>query len=195
VLRGKVDVAMGSYCLIVRREMWLHEGLSFQMAQPEGKYNWFYDTADLANVQLIERGYHIAIAPPEIREHMATLEAISTWTLKIQKYRGDIREAVGHIAIRQEKALRAVLALWGLARLWDDYCYISKFPSHFVRYEWLKRAEDICRAALSREQIAAVEWEVISAIARIETALHDRFLAKHGGNGGTEKTEQSKNIE
>jgi hypothetical protein len=171
VLRGKVDVAMGSYCLIVRRDIWLRERLSFQMAQPEGKFDWFYDTADLANVQLIERGYHIAIAPPEIRAHLVTLEAISTWTLKIQKYQGDIREAVGDIVIRQEKALRAVLALRGLEKLYDDCRRFSADWRGFVRPGSLNRAEAICRETLSAEQIAKIEAEVRDALSRIGGAL------------------------
>jgi hypothetical protein len=174
VLDGKVDVAMGSYCLVVRRDLWLREALSFQMAQPDQPSSWFYDTADLANVQLIERGYHIAIAPPEVREHLVTLEAISTWTLKIQKYRGDIREAVGDIAVRQEKALRAVLALRGLNRLYFDYV-LSKGRGFILSPDWLDRAEATCRERLSDEQIARIEAEVRGALARIEAASRQRL--------------------
>lgn len=88
-LGGREHRPMGSYCLIIRREIWKKEGLSFQAvpkpSPSKGSYAGLYDTCDFANVQLIERGYNIAIAPPEIRDHLAAFKGVSSAALRIQK--------------------------------------------------------------------------------------------------------------
>ncbi|MCB1034673.1 MAG: hypothetical protein KDD47_12650, partial [Acidobacteria bacterium] len=88
VLQGKLDEPMGSSCLVLRRSIWLREGLSFQMAPaPEPRRaDWFYDTCDLAHLELVDRGYGVRVAPPEIRSELVPLEAISAWILKAQKH-------------------------------------------------------------------------------------------------------------
>lgn len=48
-------------------------------------YAGHYDTGDFANIELIKRGYRIAIAPPEIREHFATFKGVSSGLLRVQK--------------------------------------------------------------------------------------------------------------
>ena len=115
VLKDKVTTPMGSYCLILRREIWLREDLSFKIVYPppEEGYDWFYDTADYANLELLKRGYRVVIAPPEIRKHLVTFEGISQWGLKIQESSGNIRERLDGITIRIEKAFRTILVLKG----------------------------------------------------------------------------------
>lgn len=88
-LSGRKYQPMGSYCLVVRRDVWLKEGLSFQaVPKPSpstGSYAGLYDTCDFANVALLQRGYRIAIAPPEVRDDLAVFKGISSAILRIQK--------------------------------------------------------------------------------------------------------------
>lgn len=88
-LNGAMHQPMGSYCLVVRRSAWLREQLSFQaVPKPSpstGSYAGLYDTCDFANVALIKAGYRIAIAPPDIRAHLAAFNGVSLAILRIQK--------------------------------------------------------------------------------------------------------------
>lgn len=88
-LDGQEHQPMGSYCLVIRRDIWLKEQLSFQ-AVPEpspsrGSYAGLYDTCDFANVELIKRGYRISIAPPHITSELAGFKGVSSAVLRIQK--------------------------------------------------------------------------------------------------------------
>lgn len=81
---------MGSYCLIIRRDLWIREGLSLRgVPKPapsrNKSYRGFYDTGDFANVELIKRGYRVAIAPQEIRRNFVVYKNISTALLQVQK--------------------------------------------------------------------------------------------------------------
>lgn len=83
-------ISMGSYCLLVRRDLWLKEKLSFQVVHkpsPNPKsYRGEYDTADFANVELVQRGYHIIVAPNEIRAHLHAFKGVSSALWEIQSH-------------------------------------------------------------------------------------------------------------
>jgi hypothetical protein len=83
---------MGSYCLLIRREIWLKEKLSFRTVhQPSinpKSYRAEYDTADFANVELIRRGYRVLIAPLDLRSHLYICHGISGTLLEAQSYSG-----------------------------------------------------------------------------------------------------------
>jgi len=83
---------MGSYCLLVRRNIWLKEKLSFKTVhQPSinpKSYRGEYDTADFANVELIRRGYRVLIAPPDLRSHLHINHGISGTLMETQNYSG-----------------------------------------------------------------------------------------------------------
>lgn len=151
VLREKVVQAMGSYCIIVRREIWMREKLSFQIVYPPQKsgYDWFYDTGDYANVQLLDRGYQVAIAPRELRKGFLSLDGTSTWTLKIQENGGNIRSRLlDDIEVRSVKALQTVYALRGMAELINHFSFGNMHP-YFVSPKNLNNAEKICCEFLS----------------------------------------------
>jgi len=80
-INQKEYIVMGSYCLLVRRDIWLKEKLSFRTVhQPSinpKSYKGEYDTADYANVELIRRGYRILILPTELRSHLHICHGIS----------------------------------------------------------------------------------------------------------------------
>ena len=166
LLRGKVDTPMGSHCLVINRETWQKENLSFKIVYPPEsqdklyRYEYRYDTADYANVQLLERGYNIAIAPPEIRRHFVTLDGISSWTLKIQEKGGNINDQiVSDPILRAEKALRTVHALSNLSGLYERHFKPAQsqgFPSRSV----LRAAAEVCARYLTGEQQDAIQADI-----------------------------------
>lgn len=172
VLKGKVEQPMGSYCLIIRRHIWLKEDLSFRIVKPppEDGYDWFYDTADFANVELLKRGYRVAIAPPEIRQHLCCLEAISTWTLKIQHRRGDLNRSVADITLRRAKALRAVLTLRGLGLLVKRY-FPGQLENELVPAAYLERAESFCRASMTGDEVSVAQQQVLDVLGRVQARV------------------------
>lgn len=86
---GQKHQPMGSYCLVIRREIWLKEGISLKgVALPSPNtqsYQGYYDTGDYANVELIKRGYRVMVAPAEVRSHLAIFKNISSSLLNVQK--------------------------------------------------------------------------------------------------------------
>ena len=86
---GREHVPMGSYCLVVRRSLWLAEKLSFrQVSEPSPNpksYRGQYDTADYANVELLRRGLGVCVAPAEVRGELAVFKGVSSALLQIQK--------------------------------------------------------------------------------------------------------------
>ncbi len=171
VLAGEVAEPMGSSCLLVRRELWLREKLSFRVAPPPdpATMDWFYDTADLANVLLLRRGFKVVIAPPAVRRGLAPLEAISAWVLKVQKHgAAGLAAAAADLPLRQEKALRALLTARGLARL------LGKLEGEAVRLlpEPLLAASLAALAGvMAAAEHAAIEAEVEGTLGRLATAL------------------------
>lgn len=87
-LDGVTHQPMGSYGLIVRRSLWLREGLSFMpVAEPSPNpqsYRGQYDTADYANVELIKRGYRVLVAPAEQRSKLLITKGVSRFILQLQ---------------------------------------------------------------------------------------------------------------
>lgn len=169
VLRDKIAQPMGSYCLVIRREIWMREKLSFQIMYPQKElgYDWVYDTGDFANVQLLERGYRVVIAPPEIRQGFMVLDGTSTWTLKIQENAGKIRDhLLEDLAVRPEKALRTVYALLGMSGLISKY-----FPENdrqlLVQPQYLQTAEQTCIEFLPSERREQIRQNVEIQIATL----------------------------
>ncbi len=73
--QANITEPMGSHCLVIRPELWRCEGLSFAVAPPPGIDDWFYDTGDLANRELLRRGYRVVIAPRELERHFVAFDA------------------------------------------------------------------------------------------------------------------------
>jgi hypothetical protein len=103
-----VQPTMGAYALLVRRDVILREGLTFKVVYrpfPESEQGLkFYDAGDLAHVELLRRGYRVAIAEEQAAPHMAALHSVSLGTLRIRKRAFNDR----HIEYRAARTLRAL---------------------------------------------------------------------------------------
>jgi hypothetical protein len=115
-------VPMGSYCLVIRRELWIREKLSFQIVDDVefAKEGFYFDTADFANVQLLESGYSVLIAPEEIRSSLISFDGTSCWALRIQQHRGEIKSQVAEKPALQVKVYLSILVLREMAALAKD---------------------------------------------------------------------------
>ena len=172
VLRDKVDKPMGSYCLILRRDIWKRENLSFKIVDPKPNkyYDWFYDTADYANVQLLKRGYKILVAPPEIRRQLITFEGTSTWGLKIQESGGNIANKISGSKIKIRKAFCTILMLKALNELINNYYTELKIP-YILQNHMIIKAESECIKFLSEEEITSLSFDINEKIMKIRDRL------------------------
>ncbi len=138
---------MGSHCLLIRRELWVRERLSFAVAPPPpGAETWFYDTADFANRELLRRGYRVALATPEVESHFVAFDGVSAWILKIQGHSpAGVEAAVADMPVRQEKAWQAILICRGLAALLSELRPRAKTPEIVAEAD-LDAAESVIEA-------------------------------------------------
>ena len=177
-LVGRVDQAMGSYCLAIKRDIWIREGLSFRRQDPSGTgaYDLTYDTADLAHFELLERGYEVTIAPTEVHDDLVSLEGVSTWALKLQKHRGDMSQLL-RTKLRLHKAYRVFRFLTDLPALAAD----GQGDGDLVAPHLLTRAMAWCRSQMPPEEMRPIDDEVTGLIAR----LGERLAASPGGVSNT----------
>ena len=160
VLVGRVEQPMGSYCLILRRETWLRENLSFKIVYPPEteKYDWFYDTADYANVELLRRNYKILIAPSNLHNDIVSFEGTSASSLKIQEDKGDISHVVAG-PVRKEKAFCTVLLAQGLATIIKDYMPTEANPD-LIPSDSLSKAKAVCEKLIPETQRNNIQTNV-----------------------------------
>ena len=174
-LIGKVEQPMGSYCLVIRRDIWLEEALSFQIIHSDqDRYNRLYDTADQANVELLRRGYKVVIAPYKIREALVAFEGISQWILKIQKYAGNIHPLIAEEQFKQEKALRAIYVADGLTDILTRY-RPENGDVHIAPYDMLRKAEHVCSELMDHSKICEIHDYVACNLHRIEDTLRRQW--------------------
>ncbi len=119
LMAGVTDVAMGSYCLLVRRRIWQPEQLSFQVVSPTGSLQCpnFYETADFANVELIRRGYKVAVAPEDVRRYLLPSYGVSCWAIRIQRTGGHLLPRLLKQRGLQPKVYAIVCFMEGVAAL------------------------------------------------------------------------------
>ncbi len=169
-VNGKIHEPMGSYCLILRREIWLREDLSFKQvarANPNPKsYQGQFDTADFANLELLRRGYEIVVAPPEIRSHLAIFKGLSSGILRIQK---DLEDGfMGEVFDKPETLLYVAYAARGLgqiaAKLWPG-C-----TPHLVSPRLLNKVESALEPLLAQDKIEEIHVAVNSQLERMRTS-------------------------
>lgn len=167
VLKGKVEHPMGSL-LVLRRSIWMREGLSFRVRNPDPAegFRWIYDTGEYAQVELLRRGYRVLLGGPDVRGQLVDFEALSSWTMKMQKRSGDISDSLENIPLRQEKAWRVVLAARGLAELVRERCDQCVSP-HLVSPALLDRSEEICRRLLSPVRADEIQREVEALLSKL----------------------------
>jgi hypothetical protein len=83
---------MGSYSLVVDRAVWRSNGLSFRprpAADPPAWNQELYDTADIANIELLRRGFDVVIAPDDVAGQLERAFNISSSVLRLRKRRTD----------------------------------------------------------------------------------------------------------
>ncbi len=164
VLVDKLEQPMGSFCLVIRRDIWIREKLSFKCHDPygTGSYDWTYDTADLAHVELLERGYQVAVAPPEMRARLAPLEGVSNWTLKLQKHDGEMSRLL-LTDLRLRKAYRVFRFL--------EVAPGTLCASHLVAPRPLARGLGWCRSQMSAAALRDVDHEIADLVSRLRARL------------------------
>ncbi|HAF61796.1 MAG TPA: hypothetical protein DCK95_05675 [Anaerolineaceae bacterium] len=178
VLQGKINNPMGSYCLVIRNDIWKKENLSFKIKDPQSNnnYDWFYDTGDYANIELIKRGYKVCIAEEEIRQNLVSFEGISSWLMKIQKHRGEITNSIQGIPIRMQKAFRAIL----VAEKINNTLY-KKFEStefFVMSQDYLNIAKKITINEMSSKIISKIEGETDQMLSKLLSHLPSSLSRK-----------------
>ncbi len=173
VLAGKVEQPMGSFCLVIRRDVWIREKLSFRSHDPSGagSYDWTYDTADLAHVELLARGYEVAVAPPEIRADLAPLEGVSNWALKLQKHDGDMSRLL-QTDLRLRKAYRVFRFL--------EVAPGTLCESNLVTPRVLARGLGWCRTRMAAAAVRGVDDEIADVTSRLRARLDSGAASSTG---------------
>ena len=83
---------MGSYSLVVDRTIWRENGLSFRPRPAADAPEWnheLYDTGDIANIELLRRGYEVVGAPDDVADRLVRASNISSSVLRLRKRRAD----------------------------------------------------------------------------------------------------------
>ena len=178
--RDGVDQPMGSHCLIIRLDLWRRERLSFAVAPPPAGSDWFYDTGDLANRELLRRGYRVVIAPPEIERGFVAFDGVSAWVLKIQGHSPErLASTLADFPVRQEKALQAVHCARGLAALIAE-AGLAVAPPEIVPAARLAAAERVIEAQMPAADRAAARRAVEERLGWIRGRLRARAPASAG---------------
>ena len=178
--RDNIAQPMGSHCLVIRRELWRRERLSFAVRRPPPGTDWFYDTGDFANRELLRRGFRVVIAEPESEPHFAAFDGVSSWILKLQGQEPDrLAATVAGIPIRQKKALQAVHVARGLALLLADRGLVSE-EVEIVPASRLDSARSVLRACLSTRDRGDVRRTVEATLKRIRDRLFDLEISSGG---------------
>ena len=123
VLEGRLDQPMGSDCLVIRRDLWLEQNLSFKVVWPDPKegHDWCYDTGDLAHLEILRRGFQVAVAPATVRQRLLPFEGISSWLLRFQDTApGSLEASLDGFPERQSKALRTLFVAEAIERAGCD---------------------------------------------------------------------------
>lgn len=171
-LRGVVSEAMGSYAILIRRDVWLKENLSFQIYKPD---DWkqignYFDVADYANLLLVQRGYHVISAPEELRQTLIPFYGTSMWALKILASKGDINRVVyAHRPDEHKKAYRTALALLGFRGLLSQLEMKGVKP--LVPAVYLHRTLEEAAKSLDQQTRDAVDEDIQSKLALLSKRL------------------------
>ena len=171
-LRGVMSEAMGSYAVLIRRDIWLKEKLSFQIYKPD---DWkqignYFDVADYANLLLVQRGYHVISAPEELRRTLIPFYGTSMWALKILASKGDIDRVVyAHRPDEHKKAYRTALALLGFRGLLAQLEIKGVKP--LVPPDYLHRTLEVASKSLDEQTREAVDEDIQSKLALLSKRL------------------------
>jgi hypothetical protein len=180
-LREALDEAMGSYCILIRRRIWLEQDLSFKFYKsPDWKtIGNYYDTADYANLLLVQRGFHVLTAPSELRAQLVSFYGTSMWGLKILASRGQVSEVVNpNRPDEYKKSFRTALALLGFN---DMLSLLGSSKEPLIQVSYLKRAYDVAKAHLDSQTFVEVESDIQGKLLQMKQRLviWTQDLAKH----------------
>jgi hypothetical protein len=150
VLKGRLEEPMGSDCLLIRRAAWLEQELSFKVLwpNPEEGYDWCYDTGDWAHLEMLRRGFKVAIAPQAMRRRLLAFEGISSWLLRFQDTAPDsLEQSLKGFPERHPKALRTLFLAAAMERAGCDILVSSRA---------LERARNVLRNLVPEERAEAL---------------------------------------
>lgn len=171
-LSGAVSEAMGAYAILIRRDIWLNENLSFRIYKPD---NWkqignYFDVADYANLLLVQRGYHVISAPEELRQTLIPFYGTSMWALKILVSKGDINQVVyAYRPDEHKKAYRTALALLGFRELLSQLGMKEVRP--LVPADYLHRTLEEASKSLDTQTKETVDDDIQSKLTRLSNRL------------------------
>lgn len=160
-----LEKLMGSYCLIIRKKIWVKENISFQIKKPK---NWekvgnYFDTADFANLKLIELGYEIVIAPQKIQKKLICFTSMSLWGLRIQETLGNISKVIRPRPNEYEKAYRTAVALLSF----NKYLNCSNSLNTTVKEDYIMRTIKICKSKINDKTRKEIDEEVINKFIKL----------------------------
>ena len=160
-----LDFVMGSYCLVIRTEIWLKERLSFQQVKPEDwrKVGHFFDTADFANYLLIEKGYDVGCIPSNLKDKLVSFTSLSLWGLRIQETRGYINKAVRARPNEYEKAYRTALTLFEL----NTHFIKKQIKQNTIKQKFLERTINISKSKIDKNLFNEITLDVKNKINKI----------------------------
>lgn len=171
-LRGVVPEAMGSYAVMIRRDIWLSEKLSFQIYKPE---DWkqvgnYFDVADYANYLLVQRGYHVISAPEELRQPLIPFYGTSMWALKILASKGHINKVVyAQRPDEHKKAYRVALELLGFQALLSRLEIKGVKP--LMPPDYLRHTLEEASKSLDAQTRESVDLEISTKLSRLSAHL------------------------
>lgn len=170
-VNGRSHQPMGSYCLIVRSSIWRRERLSFEAVRkpsPNPKsFGGNYDTADYANLELINKGYCVAVAPPEIRAHLVAFKGISSGLIRVQKEPPEGFAAAYH---DHPSVVESCLVARGLSAVLRQL-YPGLSSTDLVEPGLLGRAEQALFPLMGEAELRATRQRVESQMAALHAGL------------------------
>ncbi len=156
-LSEKVKTTMGSYCIIIDRYKWLSENMTFQVVKPNGwrKIGYYFDTADYANLRLLELGYDINIAPKKLQKMLIRFTGLSLAGLRIQNSFGNIDKIIRTRPNEYEKVYRVSKILYEINMLVLDLNIIKK--NMLVNKKYLLKAKKISKKHISNKVLQRID--------------------------------------
>jgi len=191
VLQGQLEEPMGSDCLLIRREQWLEQKLSFKVhwPDPEEGRDWYYDTGDWAHLEILRRGFKVATAPQEVRQQLLSFEGISSWLLRFQDMApGSLEGSLKGLPERHPKALRTLFLAETLKRAGCDI---------LISPQAMERARQVLRKLVPKEQAEALrksEQPHLDALIGLVSGKRSREEEQSGKRERSGKREHSETV-
>ena len=163
--------AMGSYCIVIDRQKWIREKLSFQVVKPSGwrTHGHYLDTADNANLELLKKGYDICIATQDIQDLLVKFTGLSMWALRIQKSLGEINNIVRDRPDEYKKVYRVARTLLELNKLSIDLKIIN--PNLIFNESHFTKSIRVAKNKISKCTINQINYELSLKVEKLRNAF------------------------